>query len=66
MSRRRRPGFTRTGSTGAMNRSTWRRARRTALVVSCLGYFAALTVVGQVADGETVPDRPVSWLEARR
>lgn len=38
-----------------MNRSTWRRARRTALVVACAGYFATMTVIGQVADGTPAP-----------
>ena len=38
-----------------MNRSTWRRARRTALVVACVGYFATMAVIGQVAEGDRFP-----------
>lgn len=49
-----------------MNRSTWHRARRTALVVSCIGYFATFAIIGQVADGDRLPEHPASSIEARR
>ena len=42
-----------------MNRSTWRRARRTALVVACVGYFATMAVIGQVAEGDHYPVGPL-------
>ena len=45
-------------STGPMNRTRWRRARRTALVVACVGYFATLAVIGQVAEGDPPPPAP--------
>jgi hypothetical protein len=48
-----------------MNGSTWRRARRTALVVACLAYFATISVIGQVADGNAVPETPTFLLERR-
>jgi len=41
-----------------MNRIRWRRARRTALVVACVGYFATLAVIGQVAEGDPAPQQP--------
>ncbi|MFS0886145.1 hypothetical protein [Aeromicrobium sp. 179-A 4D2 NHS] len=41
-----------------MNGSTWRRARRAALVVACVGFFSTMTVIGQVAEGDRYPVGP--------
>lgn len=49
-----------------MNGIHWRTARRAALVIACAAFFATIAVIGQVADGNPVPQAPRLLLDARR
>ncbi len=49
-----------------MNRHSRRTAARAALVAACVGFFAAITVIGQVSDGNPVPDPPALLLDVQR
>lgn len=57
--------FTFMGSTEVMSEVTWSQARRTALVLSCVTFFAAITVIGQVAPPDPLPEPPDRQLVAR-
>ncbi len=48
-----------------MNRITWCQARRTALVLACVAFFATITVIGLFADPNPVPEPPARLLAAR-
>lgn len=49
-----------------MNRFTWQQIRRTALVLACAAYFTTLAVIGQIAEGDRVPELTGHRLEASR
>lgn len=49
-----------------MNGLHWRTARRAALLTACVAFFAAIAIIGQVADGNPVPQPPGLLLDARR
>ncbi|HPU12298.1 MAG TPA: hypothetical protein PLQ19_00740 [Aeromicrobium sp.] len=46
-----------------MNRIHWRFAGRAAVVLSCVTFFATITVIGQVAEPQPVSNPPVHFVQ---
>lgn len=49
-----------------MNRHSRRTVGRAVLVIACLAYFATITVIGQVSEGNPIPEPPARLHDARR